>query len=509
MRQILALTLLGWVPSAMAQAADPCLTVADSELKKATVTTQLSKPMEMAVAPDGRIFVVEKTSGKIRIVDGTTGAVSDAGQVSVYDDTHEGMLGLALDPNFATNHFVYVYYSHASEAKHELARFTESGGKLADASKVVMLTVPGIRWTNEHHSAGSLAFGPDGNLYVATGENVNPNVSQGYASTNEASRQEDTQATAANTNDLNGKILRIHPEANGTYTIPTGNLFAASAKSKGEIYAMGMRNPIRIAVDSKTGWVYWGEPGADATTTNASRGPIGRDEINRAKTPGFFGWPYFAGNNLAYIVGGAAKDPAKPSNTSTNNTGETTLPAAVPALLDYTDDGNSLYPAFKSNAARASIIGGVYHFNAALNSPKRLPPRFDGSLFTMDWSRHWINEVTFTATGDVKAVTPFYAAYQPGGPIDMAFGPDGVMYVLEYDTHAITRIEYAGTCKMDGTTALRFHPGHAAQARQQNALWSQARGRMLVKAGAARTQEKFDGRAESLVDGLGRLALPR
>ena len=66
--------------------------------------------------------------------------------------------------------------------------------------------MPGIRWDNQHHSAGSLAFGPDGNLYLATGENVDPTVSQGYASTNEAKRMEDTQATSAKTNYLNGKM---------------------------------------------------------------------------------------------------------------------------------------------------------------------------------------------------------------------------------------------------------------------------------------------------------------
>jgi cytochrome c len=407
----------------------------------------------LAIAPDKRIFIVERLSGKIRIFDPATKQLADAGQVQVFNAPHEGMLGITLDPGFASNHFVYVYYSHATEAKHELARFTESGGKLA--SKVIVLTVPGVRWSDEHHSGGSMAFGPDGNLYLSTGENVNPNVSQGYASTNEAARLEDTQATAANTNDLNGKILRIHPEADGSYTIPAGNLFPnPTAKEKGEIYAMGMRNPIRLAIDPKTGWVYWSEPGPDATTDSPTRGPLGRDEINRAKAPGFFGWPYFNADNQAYVVDGAKQDPNHVVNHSPNNTGDTLLPAAQPTLLAYGDNGNPSY--FGNQDARAAVLGGLYRFDPAQSSPNRLPPRFDGSLFIMDWARDWIDEVTFAADGAVAAVKPFLANATPkvNGPIDMAFGPDGDMFLLEYDANALYQVQYTGACKME-PTAIR------------------------------------------------------
>lgn len=460
-------------PMAHAQAADPCQTVADSEIRKVLVTSALQNPMEMAIAPDKRIFIAEKVSGRIRIVDPATKQVSEAGQISVYSPTHEGLLGIALDPNFATNHFVYVYHTHATEAKHELVRYTESAGKLPEASKVLLLTVTGVRWSNQHHSAGSMAFGPDGNLYLSTGENVDPTVSQGYASTNDAVRLEDTQATAANTNDLNGKILRIRPQSNGTYAIPEGNLFPQSAKTRGEIFAMGMRNPFRIAIDPKTGWVYWGEPGPDATSESATRGPEGRDEINRAKAPGFFGWPYFVGNNLAYVVGGAKLDPARPINRSRLNTGDSVLPAAQPSLLDYTDRANATYSAFGTGDARASIMGGVYRFNPALTSPKRLPPRFEGSLFIMDWARDWINEVALTADGAVSAVRPFLNSQKPNGPIDMAFGPDGDMFLLEYDANSLYQVEYTGTCKMDGSVGLREPAAAPAGTRS-------ARGRLAI-----------------------------
>jgi cytochrome c len=470
--------------SAFAQAVDPCLTVADTEIRKVLITSSLTNPLEIAVAPDKRIFVIEKVSGRIRIVDPVTKQISEAGRVAVFGSAaHTGLLGIALDPAFASNHFVYVYYAHENQAKHELVRFTESAGLLPDASKVVLLTVPGVRWSSQHHSAGSLAFGPDGNLYIATGENVDPTLSQGYASTNEAARLEDTQATSANTNDLNGKILRIRPLADGTYAIPEGNLFATSTKTRGEIYAMGMRNPFRIAIDSKTGWLYWGEPGPDATSDNASRGPEGRDEINRAKAPGFFGWPYFIADNLAYTVNGSKKDPARPVNRSPNNTGDTLLPTAQPALLAYTDRAHAQYPAFGVNGARASILGGVYRFNAAQLSPNRLPPRFDGSLFIMDWSRDWINEVTFNAEGTVTGVKPFLASQSPNGPIDMAFGPDGDMYLLEYDANSLYQVQYTGACKMDDPVAVRSMQKHA-QALRPNLRpasgWSSGRRGLLM-----------------------------
>lgn len=460
---LLASGLLAMGPRVQAQAADPCGTVADSELKKVLLTSALSNPMEMAIAPDGRIFIVEK-SGKIRIFNPATRLLSDAGEIPVFSSApHTGLLGIALDPGFPASPFVYVYYTHATEARHELARFTESAGRLADASKVVVLTVPGVRWSNQHHSAGSLAFGPDGDLYLATGENVDPTVSQGYASVNEAKRLEDTQATAANTNDLNGKILRIRPQADGAYAIPSGNLFPASARARGEIFAMGLRNPIRIAIDPKTGWVYWGEPGPDAETESAARGPEGRDEINRAKAPGFFGWPYFVGDNLAYVVNGAKQIPDRPVNRSPNNTGDSLLPPARPALLSYSDKADARYPAFEANGARASVVGGVYRFEPSQVSPTRLPPRFDGSLFIMDWARDWIDEVTFGADGEVSAVRPFLAGSRPNGPIDMAFGPAGDAFLLEYDAKSLFQIQYTGACRMDGNVALKDRGGRAGK----------------------------------------------
>ena len=137
----------------------------------------------------------------------------------------------------------------------------------------------------------------------STGDNTHPHGdSGGYAPIDEREGRApwDAQKSAANTNSFNGKIIRIRPKADGTYEIPAGNLFPpGTPKTRPEIYAMGCRNPWRMSVDEKTGYVYWGEVGPDAGD-DGPRGSRGYDEINQAKKAGNFGWPYFVGNNFAY-----------------------------------------------------------------------------------------------------------------------------------------------------------------------------------------------------------------
>ena len=144
-----------------------------------------------------------------------------------------------------------------------------------------------------------------GNLFLSTGDNSNP-FATGYAPIDERPGRSpwDAQKSSANTNDLRGKIIRIHPEPDGTYTIPEGNLFPkGTPKTRPEIYTMGHRNPYRISVDKHTGFLYWGDVGPDAPADSAGRGPRGlrRDRTRRA-APGNFGWPYFVGDNKAYFT---------------------------------------------------------------------------------------------------------------------------------------------------------------------------------------------------------------
>ena len=281
----------------------------------------------------GEVYFVE-LAGNVKIYHPATGQTTLAGTISVFAQGEDGLLAIALDPNFAAERWIYLYYSPAAPAEgNRLSRFTVTDDVLDLSSERVLLTVATTRvqpGQQDGHSGGSLAFGPDGMLYLSTGDDTVPFESDGYAPIDERAGRErfDAQRSSSNTNDLRGKILRIRPNADGSYSIPAGNLFAGDATHRPEIYVMGNRNPYRISIDSETGWLYWGDVGPDATSDSATRGPRGYDEINQAREAGNYGWPYVIADNKAYRdynfatgVSGPAFNPAAPQNNSPNNTG--------------------------------------------------------------------------------------------------------------------------------------------------------------------------------------------
>ena len=176
-------------------------------------------------------------------------------------------MGIALDPNFATNGWVYVYYAPDSANNSDpanffsrVSRFTvDANNDIDPASEKVIITVPASREPDEPgHTGGNLDFDLQGNLLLGVGDDVNPHSepSGGYAPLSErADRMWDARQTSANTNDLRGKLLRVKPKADGGYDIPAGNLFAArdASKTRPEIYAMGFRNPWKFSVDPNDG----------------------------------------------------------------------------------------------------------------------------------------------------------------------------------------------------------------------------------------------------------------
>src|SRR5690606_3021338 len=224
-------------------------------------------------------------------------------------NAEEGFMGLALDPDYENNKFIYAFYSPIDTSVNRLSRFVFDNGKLDKASEKVVLQFYSQRKIC-CHTGGSIAFGPNGLLYLSAGDNSTPfNQPTTYKNDGFSPRdgrpgfeQYDARRSAGNTNDLRGKILRIKVKPDGSYEIPEGNLFPeGTAKTRPEIYVMGNRNPYRISVDQKTGYLYWGEVGPDANNDSLdTRGPRGYDEINQARKAGFFGWPFFVGDNYAY-----------------------------------------------------------------------------------------------------------------------------------------------------------------------------------------------------------------
>ena len=309
--------------------------------KAEVLIEDIPQPMQIKMAPDGRIFFNEYR-GKLKIYHPDTKQTVEAGALDVWADQENGFLGFALDPEFAKNRWIYCLYSPPKYPGQYLSRFTMDGEKLDLASEKLLLKFEEQRRECCHH-AGSVEFGPDGCLYFSTGDNTHPfGDSASYAPLDERPGREpwDAQRSAGNTHSFNGKIIRIRPKPDGTYEIPPGNLFPpGNPKTLPEIFVMGCRNPWRMSIDEKTGFVYWGEVGPDAQN-DGPRGPRGYDEINQARRAGNFGWPFFVGDNFAYAqydyatkAAGAKFDPLHPVNNSVNNTGLRDLPPAQPAFI--------------------------------------------------------------------------------------------------------------------------------------------------------------------------------
>ncbi|POX40175.1 glycosyl hydrolase [Streptomyces sp. Ru73] len=465
---------LGSTPSVAAPAADPAPTAEDfQQVTLAKGAAEVGEPMSLAVLPDRSVLHTAR-DGTLRLTD-ATGDTKVAGKLPVYTHDEEGLQGVGVDPGFKDNRFIYLYYAPpldtpagdapdngtaADFAKFDgvnrLSRFVlKDDGTLDTASEKKILEVATSRGTC-CHVGGDIDFDAQGNLYLSTGDDSNPFASDGYTPIDERADRNpayDAQRSAGNTNDLRGKILRIKVNEDGSYDIPEGNLFPpGTEKTRPEIYAMGFRNPFRMSVDKPTGIVYVGDYGPDAGAANPSRGPAGQVEFARVTKAGNFGWPYCTGNNDAYVdydfatgKSGESFDCAAPKNTSVHNTGLTDLPPAQPAWIPYDNDS---VPEFGSGS-ESPMGGPVYRYDAGSDSKVKFPESYDGDFFAGEFGRQWIKRIEQDADGKVQSINPF--PWSGTQVMDMAFGPDGALYVLDYglswfggdENSALYRIENA------------------------------------------------------------------
>ena len=426
---------------------------------------ELDEPMAFDVAPDGKVYIVER-KGALKVYNPATKSTAVVAEIpvntkytnaaGVQREAEEGLVGITLDPDFATNRLIYMLYAEPAIMKHVLARWEVQDDQLVDESKKVLL-----EWSVQReqccHTGGGMAWDAQRNLFVTVGNNTSNSVT---SQTDERPGRSswDDQRGAANTNDLRGKILRIHPEPDGTYSIPKGNLFPpGTAGTRPEIYSMGHRNAWRVSIDSKTGYIYWGEVGPDANE-DSEQGPRGYDELNQAKGPGFFGWPYFIGRNFPYPVydfvkgtAGKPKDPAKPTNTSVNNTGLRVLPPAQPAFVYYPYGVSEEFPEVGSGG-RSATGGPIYRRADRPKALRPYPDYYEGKWLAADLSRGWIMAISIDERGNYAGMERFVPAYRPSEVIDLKFGPDGDLYVLDYgstwfaksEDSQLVRIEYNG-----------------------------------------------------------------
>ncbi len=411
----------------------------ENRFTRTVLAADLREPMELAVAPEGDVYWVERY-GSLHRYDPATGRAAPVARLDVFAGNNDGLLGLALDPGFETNGHLYLYYSPAGATPQQhVSRFTLREGTLDLRTEKILLRIPTQR-EECCHSAGSLAFGPGGHLYIAVGDNTNPSQQEGYAPVDERPGRAafDAQRTSANTDDLRGKILRIHPEPDGTYTVPGGNLFPRDgSRGRPEIYVMGARNPFRISVDARTGYLYFGDIGPDANSAGP-KGPAAYDEFNVARRPGNYGWPYFVGDNKPYPkvdfatgAPGPYPNPEAPQNQSPNNTGHKTLPPVQKPFLWYSYAESETFPGL-GTGGRSALAGPVYIYQPGLASQTKFPAYYDGALFLFEWMRDWVKVARLDADGNLTGLEPFMPGTEFSSPVDMAFGPDGALYVLEY-----------------------------------------------------------------------------
>ncbi|MFF3564706.1 ThuA domain-containing protein [Streptomyces sp. NPDC002574] len=500
---------------------------------------QIGEPHGLVVAPDGRVLYIGrgggvngapvvtdwnspdmgKGLGQIHVYDPATKKVTLAGALSVFGNkgggdeltkVEEGLLGIELDPAFETNGWVYLHYTPHSGldrdrhvAERRVSRFTLdlATDKLDLASEKVLLTWP-VQVHSCCHAGGGMAWDSKGNLYIATGDNNSSGFSDGYSGNNPQPNFKglsfsDARRTAGNTNNLNGKILRIHPEPDGTYTLPEGNLFTGTeqdeggGKTRGEIYVMGVRNPARISVDKKTDILYAGWVGPDAGAPSTTWGPAKYDTFAAITKAGNHGWPFCMGNKQPYRDRNLP-DPSKPlgwydcdapKNESPNNDGLVNLPPITGNTIwcspqggapDFPRDANGV-PSYKNEEAtyllpwlkgggQATMDGPVYRYDAKTAGAEAWPEYWDGKWFVGDFydadnPRHAVlTDPKTVGKGGLPVTAESLKKIIPVGQggirnlMDWKFAPDGSLYVLDYgrgfftsdSQSALWRVTYKG-----------------------------------------------------------------
>ncbi|MCA0233790.1 MAG: PQQ-dependent sugar dehydrogenase [Bacteroidetes bacterium] len=468
-------------PSAVGQTSTP---PEENRFTKNILLERLDEPTELVVLEDQRVLLTER-KGKVKLFNPKKpNSFKVVANLPVYILQEYGLMGINVDPNFKENKWVYLYYSPVSteaDTSQRLVRMKYDTEKdtLLPSTEQVLLRVP-VKRTDCCHTGGSIAWDKQGNLYLSTGDDINPFGNEGYGALDGRPGRAnwDGRSTSSNTNDLRGKVLRIKPRPEGGYDIPAGNLFpAGTAKTRPEIYTMGTRNPYRISVDQRTNYLYWGDVGPDAGNDSPTRGSRGYDEVNQARKAGYFGYPLFIGDNRPYNrydmgtkVSGERFDPLKPINDSPHNTGITELPPAQKAFIFYPYADSPEFGPIVGKGGRNAMAGPVYYYDDYPETDVKFPRHYDGKLFAYEWIRDWIHPVTMTKDGDFVKMEEFMPNTKFSHPIDMQFAVDGSLYVLEYgntwfaqnDDSRLSRITYnAGNRKPLAVASVQKKAGAA------------------------------------------------
>ncbi|ADU31971.1 ThuA domain-containing protein [Evansella cellulosilytica] len=404
-------------------------------LVKEQLTNAVPRPTALEVTDDSRVFSISINGGVYETQpNGSTNRILN---IPTTTEGEHGVMGIALDPEFDENGHVFIYYSepeHTSEGEiiNNLSRFTYENGEIDPATEELLLEVPSDPQCC--HQGGYLKFGPDGKLYLSTGDNK-PATNGPNALAIE---------TAQNLGDLRGSILRINKDG----SIPEDNPFVDVDGARGEIYAYGFRNPYRFTFDEETGFIYVGDVGPDSSSDY--------DEYNVITEPGQnFGWPYIIGDTPYVNYLSRFESFANNFDFSTvrgNFTADDVLTTAEEILHFHENeavDPIAFYPYGHKDpwgsGGRTSNVGPVYDPG---NGENAFPATHHGKLLFYDFVRGWMKLVDTDENGEIIAVEDFIDGLLL--PMDVDIGPDGSIYIAEFgsswwevnDQSGITKISW-------------------------------------------------------------------
>ncbi|HEY5839539.1 MAG TPA: PQQ-dependent sugar dehydrogenase [Pyrinomonadaceae bacterium] len=350
-----------------------------------TQISGLSNPTAMEIAPDGRLFVCQQ-GGSLRVIKNGALLPTPFLTLSVNSSGERGLLGIAFDPNFASNNFLYLYYTVPGSPPHNrVSRFTANGDVVVAGSELPILDLENLSATN--HNGGAIHFGPDGKLYVATGENAVPSNAQTLA------------------NRL-GKILRINTDG----SIPSDNPFFNTAQGVNRsIWALGLRNPFTFAFQPGTGRVFLNDVGQSAW-----------EEINDGIAGSNYGWPttegptsnpsfrapLFSYNHTIGPTGGCAIAGGVFYNPATNQ-----FPATYTGKYFFADLCSGWIRLFNPADNTASA------FASGISNPVDLKVAADGSLYYLARGSSAVFRVQYTAASPNITTHPANQTVLTGQPV--------------------------------------------------------------------------------------------
>ncbi|MBO2008745.1 PQQ-dependent sugar dehydrogenase [Hymenobacter negativus] len=392
LRLILVLLFVGCLTSlpALAQQAAPTFPAGFSAV---LVASGITNPTALAFAPDGRIFVCQQT-GQLRVINNGSLVSTPFVSLAVNSSGERGLVGIAIDPGYLSNHYIYLYYTLASGANNRISRFTANGDVAVAGSETLVLNLDPLS-TATNHNGGAMHFGLDGKLYVAVGENAN-------------------RTNAPNLDSYMGKLLRINADG----SVPAGNPYVGSSLSaqRQRVWSYGLRNPFTFAVQPVTGTLFINDVGEGSweEINNASVG--GRNfgwpssegySVRTGETAPVFAYPHASGfpdGTGCSITGGTFFNPSA-TNYPSQYVGKYFYQDYCGKWINYIDPNSSTTP-----PARAAF---------ALNMPGdalALETGPDGNLYYLARNGASLFKVVYTATTSAPVITtqPASVAVVPG-----------------------------------------------------------------------------------------------